>query len=60
VRPPVKTMNHIGLIHAGLHPGIHGIVLGVSSDAQLRETLDFWRNLETFDYTDVWQALQKI
>jgi len=60
VRPPVKTMNHIGLIHAGLHPGIGGIVLGVSSDAQLRETLDFWRNLETFDYTDVWQALQKI
>lgn len=58
VRPPVKTMNHIGLIHAGLHPGIQNILLGVSSVAQLHETLDFWRNLETFDYADVWAALQ--
>ena len=58
VRPPVKTMNHIGLIHAGLHPGIQNILLGVSSVTQLRETLDFWRNLETFDYADVWAALQ--
>ncbi len=58
VRPPVKTMNHIGLIHAGLHPGIQNILLGVSSVAQLHETLDFWRNLETFDYADVWTALQ--
>ena len=60
VRPPVKTMNHIGLIHAGLHPGIGGIVLGLSSEAQLRETLDFWRNVEAFDYADVWAGLQKI
>ena len=60
VRPPVKTMNHIGLIHAGLHPGIGGIVLGLSSEAQLRETLDFWRNVEMFDYADVWTGLQKI
>jgi len=60
VRPPVKTMNHIGLIFAGLHPHMNGIVLGVSSEVQLRETLDFWRNLETFDYSDVFSALKKI
>lgn len=60
VRPPVKTMNHIGLIYAGLHPGLSGILLGVSSVSQLKETLDFWRNLETFDYGDVIQALHKI
>jgi len=60
VRPPVKTMNHIGLIFAGLHPRLNGILLGVSSVAQLRETLDFWRNLETFDYSDVFSALKKI
>ena len=41
VRPPVKTMNHLGLIGAGLHPQLNGIVLGASSGAQLRETLDF-------------------
>lgn len=60
VRPPVKTMNHIGLIYAGLHPQLSGIVLGVSSVSQLEETLDFWRNLETFDYSDVFQGLNKI
>ena len=60
VRPPVKTMNHIGLIYAGLDPRLSGILLGVSSVAQLRETLDFWRNFEVFDYGDVFSALKKI
>lgn len=60
VRPPVKTMNHVGLIFAGLHPALSGILLGVSSVGQLNETLDFWRNLETFDYGDVFVVLNKI
>lgn len=60
VRPPLRTLNHLGLICAGLHPHIGGIILGVASAAQLRETLDFWRNVETFDYSDVWQRLAKI
>ncbi len=60
VRPPVKTMNHIGLIFAGVHPGLSGILLGVSSVAQLNQTLDFWRNFEVFDYSDVFSALKKI
>ena len=59
VRPPVRTMNHIGLIYAGLNPTITGLVLGCSSVAQLQETLDFWRNLSTFDYDDVFADLQK-
>ncbi|MDO8368816.1 MAG: aldo/keto reductase [Saprospiraceae bacterium] len=60
VRPPVKTMNHIGLIFAGLHPDLSGILLGVSSVIQLRETLDFWRNFEVFEYSDVFSSLKKI
>ena len=59
VRPPVKTMNHLGLIYAALHPRVDGIVLGLSSVAQLTETLDFWRNLDVFDYGDVWAGLEK-
>ena len=59
VRPPVKTMNHLGLIYAALHPRVDGLVLGVSSVAQLAETLDFWRNLDVFDYGDVWAGLEK-
>jgi aryl-alcohol dehydrogenase-like predicted oxidoreductase len=60
VRPPLKTMNQLGLIFAGLHPKLSGILLGVSSVAQLEETLDFWRNFEVFDYLDVFSALKKI
>jgi aryl-alcohol dehydrogenase-like predicted oxidoreductase len=60
VRPPLKTMNHLGLVYAGLHPRINGILLGVSSVAQLKETLDFWRNLEVFDYSDAWLKLNKL
>ena len=60
VRPPVKTMNHLGLIYAGLQPRIGGLVLGLSTVSQLHETLDFLRNVETFDYQDVFEALQKL
>ncbi len=59
VRPPVKTMNHLGLIYAALHPQINGVVLGLSSEAQLAETLDFWRNLDVFDYGDVWEGMRR-
>lgn len=60
VRPPVQTMNHVGLIYAGLQPRLDGLVLGFSSLAQLQESLDYWRNLEVFDYSDVLADLQKI
>lgn len=59
VRPPVKTMNHLGLIYAGLHPQVNGLVLGLSSVSQLAETLDFWRNLDVFDYRDVFEGLKR-
>lgn len=57
VRPPVRTMNHLGLIFAGLNPAVGGIMLGLRSIAQLQDSLDFWRNLETYDYSDIWKAL---
>ncbi len=60
VRPPVKTMNQLGLIYANWQAGLNGILLGVSSVAQLKESLDFWRNFEVFDYSDVFSSLKKI
>lgn len=58
VRPPIKTMNQVGMIYAGLHPAWSGILLGASSVAQLQASLDMWRNIEAFDYQDVWRDLQ--
>ena len=60
VRPPLRTMNHLGLVFAGLEHRLDGIVLGLRSVEQLQETLDFWRNLDTFDYSDVFSTLLKI
>lgn len=58
VRPPIKNMNHLGLIFNMLNPEISGIVLGVKNQAQFSETLDFIRNIQTYDYSDVWQWLR--
>jgi aryl-alcohol dehydrogenase-like predicted oxidoreductase len=59
VRPPLRTMNQLGLVFAALHPQIHGILLGVSSVAQLQETLDFCKNLDFFDYQSVFKDIQE-
>ncbi len=60
VRPPIRTMNQLGLLFAGLNPMIQGLVLGFSGLAQLQTTLNFWRDLETFDYSDIYQRLGKL
>lgn len=60
VRPPITAFYQIGLLFAALQPHLDGIVLGCSSIAQLRQTLNFWRDLETFDYADIFEQLNKI
>ena len=59
-RPPISVMNEIGLVFAGLQPETDGIILGVSSAGQLQESLDFWKGLEVFDYSDVFQSITKL
>lgn len=60
VRPPLRTMNQIGMINALCNPVLSGAVIGVSKPEQLGATLDFYRDLETFDYGDVYNDLIKI
>lgn len=57
-RPPVVTMNHLGLIHAALHPHINGIIVGARTPAQITETVEYLVNIETFDYADVAKMLR--
>jgi aryl-alcohol dehydrogenase-like predicted oxidoreductase len=59
VRPPLRAMHHLGLLYAAYTPQIHGAVLGCKNTAQLEDTLDYLRNLETFDYRDVYERLLK-
>ncbi len=60
VRPPITSFSHVGLIFAALHPHVDGIVLGCSRPHQLEETLDFWRNIEVFDYSDIFSELCRL
>jgi len=46
----------LGLIYATLPPRVNGIVLGLSLVVQLIKKMDFWRNLDVFDYGDVWEV----
>ena len=59
VRPPIRTMNQLGLLFASLNPRIDGLVLGFSNLSQLQTTLNFWRDMETFDYSDIYERLSK-
>lgn len=59
-RPPINSMHQIGLLYARLNKALHGVIVGVSSAAQLQETLIFYRHLQSFDYSDVFDALQHL
>lgn len=60
VRPPIKTMNQIGLIYALHHPGFSGAVIGPSTIAQLQQSLECYRDLSVFDYADVFKGLSSL
>jgi aryl-alcohol dehydrogenase-like predicted oxidoreductase len=60
VRPPIRQMNQIGLIYSALNPDVDSIVLGVSSRDQLIQTTEFLRDLDMFDYQDVYEGLKRI
>ncbi len=59
-RPPLDSMNHIGMLYAYHSPDIQGIIIGPSSTAQLQETLLFYRQMQQFDYVDVIKKLKSI
>jgi hypothetical protein len=53
-------MHHLGLLYAAYTSRLNGAVLGLRNIAQMEETLDYWRNFEVFDYSDVYKRLQKL
>ncbi len=53
VRPPIVTFQQFGMVYALANPAINGIVIGPRNVAQLQEAIEWHRNLEHFDYSDV-------
>lgn len=60
VRPPLHAMYQLGLLYAAGNGRLCGAVLGCKNTAQLKDTLNYFRNLEAFDYRDVYERLQKL
>jgi aryl-alcohol dehydrogenase-like predicted oxidoreductase len=57
VRPPITTMNQLGMLNAWYHPRISGLIVGPRDTAQLRQTFTFADNLAMFDYADIYKDL---
>lgn len=52
-RFPLSTFNHLGMIYAFYHPDIAGILLGTSKVQQLKDSLDFMKEMRENDFVDV-------
>ncbi len=59
-RPPLLSMNHLGMLFAWYSPDMAGIIAGPSTTTQLQDTINFYNNLLQFDYNDVFEQLQRI
>ncbi len=59
-RPPLITMNQLGMIFSYYSPDINGILLGPSKLDQLKESIDFYNILNENDYLDVFNDLERL
>ncbi len=57
-RPALTTFNHFGMIYAFYQPDAKGILLGTSRVEQLKESIQFYEHLKTYDYSDVYTELK--
>ena len=53
VRPPVITMNQLGLLYALVNPAIDGVLIGAKTPAQIAEATEIRENVQMFDYQDI-------
>ncbi len=53
VRPPVITMNQLGLLYALVSPDIDGVLVGARTPAQITEAVEIRENTMMFDYGDI-------
>jgi hypothetical protein len=58
VRPPIITMNQLGMIYALLTPEIDGVLVGAKTPTQILEAIEIRENTEMFDYGDVLKVIK--
>jgi aryl-alcohol dehydrogenase-like predicted oxidoreductase len=52
-RPSINSFFQLGMIFSYYNPAIYALLIGNSSVEQWKSTLDFYQNLNNFDYNDV-------
>ena len=57
-RPAINSFNQCGMAFAYHSPDIESILLGTSRLSQLKESLDFFRQLATYSYRDLYEKLK--
>ncbi len=56
-RPKLFNMNQIGMLYAYHSPDVESILIGPSKLSQLRDSLEFFQHLQSFDYSDVYEKI---
>lgn len=56
-RPPLRSVNQLGMLYAWAHPDFCGVLVGPSKLRQLEQSLFFLQQLRAFDYLDIYQKL---
>lgn len=59
-RPPLANMNHFGMIFSHYSPDVASILVGPSTLEQLEDTVEFFDQLQRYDYADVFSSLKKL
>lgn len=55
--PGIQNLTQAGMIFVAGHPDFEGLITGPSRIEQLAATLDFYRELQTRDYSDIYRQL---
>lgn len=59
-RPKLSKMNHLGMILSWYSPDVASILIGPSKSEQLADTVEFFEQLQRYDYADVFLSLKKL
>lgn len=59
-RPALNTMNQIGLLYAYYSPDVESLLIGPSKLSQLKDSLEFYMQLQSYDFTDIYKKLDRL
>lgn len=59
-RPRIQNFNHLSMIFSYYSPDLENILIGSSAISQLKETLQIYKDLMQYNYSDVYHAIKNI